>query len=66
MPSHTMVLRRKFLAVGLGIFLSRLILVLRIKSDRGSPGFGWRELGSCDPEGGVSLPKLGLQRQTCS
>jgi hypothetical protein len=27
------------LAVGLGVFLSRLILVLRIKSDRGSPGF---------------------------
>ena len=45
---------------GVGIFfLSRLILILRIKSDSGSPGFYWRESreeeGSCDPEGGVSL-----------
>lgn len=39
MPSHTMVLRRRCLEVGLGIFLSRLILVLRMKSDRVSQGF---------------------------
>ena len=55
----------------LGIFLSRLILVLRIKSDRGSPGFCWRdsreEAGSCDPEGGVSLSQAWVaQRQTYS
>ena len=72
MPSHTMVLRRRrSLAVGLGNFISRLILVLRIKSDRGSPGFCWREsreeAGSCDPEGGVSLSQAWVaQRQMCS
>ena len=55
-------LRRKYLALGLGIFLSSLILVMRIKSDRGSPGFCWREsreeAGSCDPESGVSLSQV--------
>ena len=56
---------------GVGNFLSRLILVLGIKSDRGSPGFCWREsreeAGSCDPEGGVSLSQAWVaQRRTCS
>ena len=57
--------------MGLGIFLSRLILVPRIKSGRGTPGFCWRdsreEAGSCDPEGGVSLSQVWVaQRRTCS
>lgn len=65
MPSHIMVLRRS-LAVGLGIFLSRFILVLRRKSDRSSLGFWWRE--SREERGLVTLrlewayPKLELHR----
>lgn len=58
MPSYTMALRRS-LGVELGIFLSRLILVLSIKSDRGSPGFWPRksreEVGSSEPQGRVNM-----------
>lgn len=54
----------------LGIFLSSLILALRIKLNKDSLGFYWREsrdeVGYCEPEGKESLSKswVGTQRWT--
>jgi hypothetical protein len=65
-----MVLRRRYLAVGLGIFLSRLILVLRIKSDRVLRAFVGKRAGR--RQGLVTLRVMSLsqawvsQRWTCS
>jgi hypothetical protein len=65
MPSYTMALRRS-LGVELGIFLSRLILVLRIKSDRGSPSFDGkitgRKQGLLNLRVGCACPILGLHK----